>query len=423
MTKTVSKPGLGLIRLAKKRMIALMSLIVVTTLAVAACGTTAGGADDELGVGLLYTAGSAQGESLRNGAQLAVDEINEAGGIDGRQVNLLAYDDAADPSEGVRVMQRAVQQDGAEAILGVFSSDVLLALMPWSERLGVPLIGSGGTTEALPQLIKEDPEAYANVFRAGITNSDFLASGSADFARDILADQLGLQTAVLLTEDAAWAESYLDHMESEFEEQSGLEVLDSITVPTDIQDFSSVYSRIAALDADVILTGFAYLGVTPVVQWQQMQPTPYMAGISSQASGGNFFDESGGAAEGVMAWTQASNAPLTEKTQPFVESYTEQFGSSPLFTAFATYDAFHVYKEAVEAAGTAETDAVVEKLEETNYEGVTGNIEFGDIDSDYPHDSKYGDDYLTGVVVQWQGGNDETIWPLRAATAPAQPAP
>lgn len=386
--------------------------------ALSAAHASSGGGD--ITIGVLYAGKAAQGISLRNAAEMAAREINQGDGIAGRKIILKAYDSAMDPSEGIRVMQRAVTQDGAAAIIGVFSSDVAIALMPWAKRLNVPLIVSGGTTTELPRLVRKDYDRYRNVFRVGITNSDLIAKSATDFARDILSKELGLKSAAVLTEDAAWAAPYVAVLKDNFEKTSGLRVEKWLKVPTDLKDFTAVYAEIGKANVDVIFTGFAYTGLTPAVQWSQLKPAPYMAGVSSQATGGDFYKKSNGAAEGLIGWAQAAKAPISPKTVKFVEGFEKQYGESPLFTAFATFDAFHVYKQAVERSGTTDTEKVVEALEKTDYVGVTGRIKLGPAGSEYPHDTMYGPGLVTGVVTQWQGGKLETIWPASIATKPVQ---
>lgn len=376
----------------------------------------------KINIGVIYAHEASQGQSMRNAAKLAAKEINQSGGINGQKINLTLYDGSADPSEGINAMRRAVMQDDVSAVIGVFSSNVALALMPWSKRLGVPLIVSGGTTTKLPLLVKKHPEKYENVFRVGITNSDNIARGVSSFAHDVLFKQLGLDTAVVLVEEAAWSTPYLDTLKEEFEKRSNLKVVEWITVPTDLKDFTSIYSRIAKTNADVIITGFAYAGLTPTAQWAKMRPTPYIAGVSSKVTGGGFYERSGGAAESVMSWVQGSDAPITSKTKDFVAKYVKAFDEQPLFTGFATYDAFYFYKKAVESIGTTEPSKVVDALKRTDHVGVVGHIKLGDLDSRYPHDTKYGEDLVSGVVIQWQNGSAETIWPKADRTAKIQKA-
>lgn len=374
----------------------------------------------DITIGVLYASKAAQGISLRNAAEMAVREINEDKGIAGRKIVLKAYDSAMDPSEGVRVMQRAVSQDGAVAIIGIFSSDVAIALMPWAKRLNVPLIVSGGTTTELPRLVRKDYDRYRNVFRVGITNSDLIAKSVSDFARDILSKELGLKSVAVVTEEAAWSVPYTAALKNDFEKTSGLQAQKWLKVPTDLKDFTAVYSEVAKANVDAVLTGFAYTGLTPAVQWSQLKPAPYMAGVSSQATGGDFYKKSNGAAEGLISWTQAARAPISPKTEGFVDRFVKQYGDIPLFTAFATFDALHVYKDAVERSGTTDTEKVIESLEKTDYVGVTGRIKLGAADSEYPHDTMYGPGLVTGVATQWQRGKLEVVWPAQIATKPVQ---
>ena len=72
-------------------------------------------------------------------AQIAADEINATGGIDGRKIEIITYDDHSSAADGVRAFQRAVNQDKVAAVIATYISEVALAIEPWSARLNMPL--------------------------------------------------------------------------------------------------------------------------------------------------------------------------------------------------------------------------------------------------------------------------------------------
>ena len=97
--------------------------------------------------------------------------------------------------------------------------------------------------------------------------------------------------------------------------------------------------------------------------------------------------------------------------------YVKRFGEPPPYTGFTTNDAINVVAEAVKRAGSTEADKLVEALEQTDYVGTIGRVEFYGRDSQFTHAMKYGTDYVTGVTLQWQDGKQVTLWPKAAPDA------
>lgn len=371
-------------------------------------------------VGLLYTDLSDLGVAILNAARQATEEINQGGGVNGRQIKLNIYNAKADPSEGVRVLRRAVEIDRADVILGVYSSSVAVALLPWAKRLNVPILVTSAATSDLTRLIGENIDQYGYMYRIGVSNSISIADAVCDFGRDVLKQEAKCEKAVILIEDQDWAKPYADRLSKKFTATSGIELVDYIRTPATTSDYTGIYSKIQASGADIILMGFAYAGLTPVAQWAQRKPTRYMAGVMSEAAGAGFYGKSNGAAEGLMTWTQGSDVPITNKTQTFVRDYKNRYKVDPLFTAFATYDGFYFYKQIVEQLGATESEAIVKALEGAEHVGAVGRIKLGSKGSEFPHDTIYGEGYVQGVIVQWQEGELKTIWPASVANRAIQ---
>ena len=137
-----------------------------------------------------------------------------------------------------------------------------------------------------------------------------------------------------------------------------------------------IYSTIEQQHPDVVITGWAHLGVKPTVQWHEQQVPVLLAGINAQASTSAFWDATNGATDGVISQNEASEAPITPKTLPFVEVYRKRFGVSPAYCGYNTYDALYLLKNAIELARSTDSDGLVKALEKTNYTGVQGRIVF-----------------------------------------------
>lgn len=355
------------------------------------------------------------GAAILNGARLAADEINAAGGIRGRRIDILTYDDQGSASDAILAFQRAVRQDRVHAMVGTFLSEIAIAMTPWAARLKVPYIVTGAGADQVGQLVHDNYPAYRYVFRT-ILSASLAAQGVCDSVRDLAGGQLRYKTAVLLSEDAAWTRSY-DAFLKTCLPAAGLQIVDTIKVATDTNDFTPIFQRIEATRADVIVTGLGIVGNKPVVQWHNQQVPMLLMGYNAQAGASAFWTETSGATNGLVTFTSASeDSPLTPRTIPFARNYTARFSTTPASHSYATYDAIYLLKDAIERGGSTEADAMVAALETADFVGASGRIVFQGPGDRLTHDMKFGEGFVTGVAIQWQGGKQVTVWPPGVAT-------
>ena len=108
-----------------------------------AFGATAALAADPIKIATIAETSAISGVGIPNGAKLAAEEINAAGGVNGRMIEIVEYDDHNSAAEAVRAFQRAAQQDKVAAVIASYISEVVLALEPWAGRLKMPMITPG----------------------------------------------------------------------------------------------------------------------------------------------------------------------------------------------------------------------------------------------------------------------------------------
>jgi branched-chain amino acid transport system substrate-binding protein len=354
------------------------------------------------------------GKALVNGAQLAADEINAKGGINGRQIKLTIYDDQFKSAEAVQEFQRAVYNDHANIVVGSWISEIALSLAPWAARLHTIYITTGAASPKITQLVHDDYNKYKYVFQLKY-NATEMAQMVASFAHDDLVKKLGYKTAYVASENAAWTEP-LDQGYLKFLPAAGLKVVGHMRFSKDTNDFTPIFATIMKTHPDVLITGWAHVGLKPTVQWHEQQVPVLIAGVDAQASTTDFWQKTNGATEGIITQAEGSPSPITPKTLPFVKAYEKKFKISPAYAGYTTYDTIYVLKNALEKAKTTKPGPVIKALEATHYTGVMGNIEFYPPSSPFAHGIKYGKGYGRGVLLQWQKGNLVTIWPKEAAT-------
>jgi branched-chain amino acid transport system substrate-binding protein len=375
---------------------------------------TAAQAAPPLVIGITTELGTIPGKAIANGATIAADQINASGGINGQQIKLVIEDDHLSTTDAIRSFQRMVKQDHAVAIIGTFVSEVALALEPWAARLHEPYMITGAAANKLSLYVHDDYKARQYIFHAYLPAAA-LARGVCDASKDTVVDQFHMKTAVVLSEDAAWTKP-LDAGYDACLPKNGLKVLDTIRFAPNTTDFTPLYQKIEALHPDVIIDGWAHVGVQPTVQWaEQKVPIP-MAGINAQAGSSVFWKATNGATEGVITATAtAPGVAITPKTLPFTDAYTKEFGGAPAYSAYSTYDAMFALKAALESAKSTKPLAIVDALDKTDMVGTQGQIAFEGPNAEFTHSLKYGPKYVTGVAVQWQNGVQKCIWPLNLA--------
>jgi branched-chain amino acid transport system substrate-binding protein len=370
--------------------------------------------DGPVKIGVIAEAQSVAGSSIPQAAQIAADEINAKGGVDGRKIEIVSYDNHSSSAESVRAFQRAVSEDHVNAVIASYISEVVLALEPWSGRLKTVMITPGAASDVITQNIAKDYEHEKYVFHGYLTSSA-LAGLVCDAGKDMLVDGLKMKTAVIMSEDAAWT-TPLDAGYEACLPKIGLKVLDHIRFSPDTTDFTPIFNKIEGEKPDVIITGISHVGTQPTVQWKSQQVPIPMFGISSQATNSTFWKDTNGATQGVIY--QAVSGPgvaVTPKTLPFVDAFSKKFGNLPSYCGYTAYDDVYMIADAVNRAGSLDSDKLVEAMEKTDYVSTIGRVQFLPKGDPHVHGLKTGAGFITGLMLQWQDGKQINMWPAALA--------
>jgi branched-chain amino acid transport system substrate-binding protein len=374
---------------------------------------TPGHAEDTIKIGVIAEAQAVAGSSIPQAAQLAADEINAAGGVNGKKIEIISYDDHSKAPEAVLAFQRAVNEDHVNAVIASYISEVVLALEPWTGRLKTVMVTPGAASDVITQNIAKDYDNLKYTFH-GYSTSTSIADATCDAAKDLLVNNLHMKSAVVMSEDAAWTTpldaEYLNCMP-----KIGLNVLDHIRVSPDTTDFTPIYNKIEGEKPDVIITGISHVGVQPTVQWKQQEVPIPMFGVSSQATNSSFWNDTNGAVEGVLYQAFAGpGVAVTPKTLPFVAAFKAKYGNNPSYCGYTAYDEVYYIADAIKRGGT-DPDKLVAALEKTDWVGTIGRVQFKGKDSPNPHALKIGPTTISGLMLQWQDGKQVNLWPVNVA--------
>src|SRR5271156_4339182 len=387
---------------------------VATTLGLVLAASGPALAADPIKIGVIAEAQAIAGASIPQAAQLAADEINAKGGVDGRQIEIVTYDNHSSSADSVRAFQRAVNEDKVHAVISSYISEVVLALMPWASRLKTPFVTPGAASNEIPLGVHRDYDKNKYTFHGYLTSAS-LALSVCDAAKELLVDQKHMKTAVIMSEDAAWTKP-LDVGYEACLPKIGLQVLDHIRFSPDTTDFTPIFNKIEGEKPDVIITGVSHVGVQPTVQWKNKQVPIPMLGISSQATNETFGKDTNDASDGVLyQGVSGPGVAVTPKSIPFAEAFKKKFGNYPSYAGYTAYDEVYYIADAVKRAGSTDADKMVDALEKTDWEGTIGRIQFYGKDDPFTHSIKYGKGLITGLMLQWQDANQVSVWPKEIA--------
>jgi len=373
-------------------------------------------AADPIKIGVIAEAQAIAGASIPQAAQLAADEINAKGGVEGRKIEIVSYDNHSSSADSVRAFQRAVNEDKVNIVIASYISEVVLALEPWASRLKTPFVTPGAASNEISKSVHSDYAKNKYTFHGYLTSAA-LARSVCDGAKDLLVDKMHMKTAVIMSEDAAWTKP-LDVGYEECLPKVGLKVLDHIRFSPDTTDFTPIFNKIEGSKPDVIITGISHVGVQPTVQWKNQQVPIPMFGISSQATNETFGKDTNQAAEGVLyQGVSGPGVAVTPKSVPFAEAFKKKFGNYPSYAGYTAYDEVYYIADAVKRAGSTDADKLVDALEKTDWEGTIGRVQFYGKDDPFTHSIKYGKGLITGLMLQWQDGKQVAVWPKEVAKA------
>ncbi|MBW1997239.1 MAG: ABC transporter substrate-binding protein [Deltaproteobacteria bacterium] len=362
-------------------------------------------------IGILGPLQQRPGKALKQGAILAADEINAQGGILGKEIELAFADEEFTPEKGITALKKLALKDRVQVLAGGFTSGVTLAQMPFFSRYNLIYLGVGSASSTLTEMVKKDYEKYKYYFRVGILKDQLLAFDMGNFMVNFFGKKHGVTKVAILAEKAKWTEG-LGGFLTMFFKKNGMEVVMAEFFEMKTTDFSPIFSKVKKSGAELVVEMHSHVSEIFIKQYyDQRVPLP-IGGIALASQSSDFWERSGGKCVGEITSNFIYRIPISPKTIPFWDAYVKRWGEDPLVTATGAYDALYVYKDAVERAGTFETQEVIPALEKTNMVAALGRIAFEE-----GHELKYGPDYVAINWAQWQeGGKIVILYPESRAT-------
>lgn len=344
-------------------------LFLLTGLGFVATGCQPGGANqNEIVIGHFASMTGSEatfGQSTDNGVKMAVEEINAAGGIDGKKVRLITYDDKGDAREAGSAVTRLVTRDQVVAVLGEVASGLSLAGAPICQEHGVPMISHASTNPRVTQV-------GDMIFRVCFIDP-FQGAVCAKFARE----HKGLEAtkaAVLIDQSAPYSVGLGEEFEKAFIAGGGT-IVSKQNYQSGEQDFSAQLTAIRASGPQVIFVPGYYTDVGNIaLQARKL-------GITVPLLGGDGWDSeklseiAGEALNGSFYSNHYSNEDPSENSLKFIEAYKAKHGQAPDALAALGYDAANVLFAAIKNAKSVSGKELAAELAKTkDFDGVTGKI-------------------------------------------------
>lgn len=348
-----------------KRFLAVLTAGLMT-FSLAACGDATATSDGETfkigGIGPLTGDAASYGISVKNGAQIAVDEINEAGGVNGMKFELLFEDDECDEEKSVNAYN-ALMDQGAQAIVGATTSGCSIAVSEASQADGILQITPSGSAA--------ECTSAPNAFRICFTDPV-----QGETMAQYIIDNGKKSAAIIYNNGDEYSKGIHDAFVAKFTELGGT-IADDESFTTGDVDFNTQLTKIKASGADCLFLPFYYSEVAMVTDQAAALgiSLPYYGcdgwdGVIKQLNG----DTS--KINGATFLTPFIPTDTAENVAKFVETYKAKNGADPDQFAADAYDAVYAVKLAIEQSGDTSSEALIAAMTSINLDGLTGQMTF-----------------------------------------------
>lgn len=353
----------------KKFTCAVLTAAMMFAMAGCGAGSGAGFGEETINVGMMgpLTGDNAiYGNAVRNGAEMAVNEINANGGVNGKQIAFVCMDDKGDSVEATNAYNK-LSADGMDILVGAVTSQPTLAVAELAAGEGMPVITPTATMAAVT-------EGRPNVFRTCYTDP-FQGEVLAKFIKEH--DEI--KTVAILTNNSS---DYSTGVATAFREKCaeyGVEIVADENYADADNDMNAQLTTIMAANPDAIVVPDYYKKVALIADQARTK------GYDKPLVGPDGFD-------GILGAIAADNMSITnnmffanhyfsgsddEIVVNFIKNYEEKYGETPNAFAASSYDAIYLMKASLESnGGDTSHEAFVSAIAGTTYAGVTGEISY-----------------------------------------------
>ena len=363
----------------------------------AGCGSKESGDTIKVGANFELTGNVANyGNATLEGLQLAIDEANEAGGINGKKIELVSVDDKSEAAESINAATKLISDDDVKVIVGPATTGRVLAETQTATDAKVPIIAPCATS---PEATVENGKVKPYVFR-----SCFIDPQQGEVMATFAAKELKAKTAVIYVDNSSdYSKNLAKVFKEKFEAAGGKVVMEEAFLQKD-QDFKATLTKLKTANADVMFVPAYYEEVGKIVKQAREM------GINSAILGTDGWDDTkvvdiAGADALNNTFFSTHYSEKDAEVQGFIEAYKKKYNHAPNVFAALGYDAGKMLVDALKRAGSNDTEKIREALEATK----DLKVGTGTISMDKNHNP-----IKTAVILEMKNGEKE----LKAKIAP-----
>ncbi|MDP2791026.1 MAG: ABC transporter substrate-binding protein [Rectinemataceae bacterium] len=362
-------------------------------------------------IGATWPLSDITGKQGTMSAQLAVEEINKAGGLLGKKLELIVIDDELKADKGAAAIEKLVTVDKVELLVGGMASGVALGQIPAMKKYGLPVVSTGAASYKVEEALGADADWYFHLhpwdYNQGQSYVDGWAAIRAKYAG------IKMQRIFLAYEEGAFGKASYDASKALFAKEYAFDGAPFKSAAAGGGDYSSVLEAAKDFKPDLFYWAGYDADALPILEQSKAMkfvPGMYLGSPPGWPAG---FGNSP-LADNVMLygmWAPSMN-DTNAASKKYSDAFKAKYGEEPA-TYFAplSYSAIYVVAEAIKRAGTTEPKALIKALEATKYASPMGELITFTPSNIIKHQG-----IKRQKILQWQKGKQEVIWPFEAQT-------
>ena len=343
---------------------------------------------------------AALGQNQNRGYQLCAKHVNEKGGVLGRKIEFVLYDDQSQPATGVRLYEKLITQDKVDAIMGPYSSAITEAVANVNEKYKMPMVAPMAST--------------TSIFKKGRKFSFMVQSPAEVYLEGLLdvAAKRGLKTVAIINEDTLFPKATVQGT-IELAKKKGLQVVFVEAYPKGNTDFSAIMTKIRATNPDVLGAATYFDDAVAITrQMKELNVNPKMYGVTVGGDLPTFYQLLGRNAEYVYGATQWEAELPYPGAKAFLQAHAMEWpGTDISYHSAGGYGGCQVLVEAIKRAGSLDGEKIREAILKLDFNTVYGGFKVDQDGFQVSHKM---------VMFQWQEGRKVIVWPDELAAGKAK---
>jgi branched-chain amino acid transport system substrate-binding protein len=362
---------------------------------------------DPIKIGMITPLQTGSGKDMRDGAKLAIDQINNNGGILGRNLKLLPRDSELDAGKVNESYTELTLKEEVDLTMGGWLGPGMKNIMSGiAESQTLHFNPGSALVDGVNNLINNDYDTYKYHFRFS-ENGMQAAEKRFEFVKDKF-EEFGWKKVGLLTEDLGWNAPIQSYMIENFP-NVGPTLEADIRYSIDTEDFSTIFDQMESNDVDVVLGFNTVSGRPSIPQWfKQERNFAYAATISAAQQSNYWRSTNGECRYFVNPIPVVPGQKKTDLTVPFQNKFFNSYNHYPRWPAYNSHEAIRVFEKVAKEAETVESEPLVPLIENVEMKTVLGLLRFHGRDNRFTHDSIQ-DDKRQWTYSQWQEKNGKGV--------------